>query len=105
MGMIWAPQQAAPVALIAVAGSADEKEVEAWRKGLVRYRATIVMMLSGLPMKGVWLFVAQRSSPTLMILLFTGVMLTVAWRLMRTPVRAVTHTNPIALDKQTGRFF
>ncbi|WON78615.1 sulfite exporter TauE/SafE family protein [Serratia sp. UGAL515B_01] len=65
MGMGWAPQQAAPVALVAVAGSAALGAIDAWRKGLVRYRAAIVITLAGVPMTSVGLWVVQRSSPTL----------------------------------------
>lgn len=104
IGMAWAPQQAAPVALVAVAVSAAVGAVQAWRKGLVRYRAAIVMTLAGIPMTGVGLFVAQRASPTLLTLLFAGVMLTVSWRLMREPVIAATHAYPVALNEETGRF-
>lgn len=104
MGMAWAPQQAAPVALVAVAGSAALGAIEGWRKGLVRYRAAIVMTLAGIPMTGFGLSIAQRTSPTLLTLLFAAVLLTIAWRLMRTPMIAVTHTYPVVLDEKTGRF-
>lgn len=95
MCMGWAPQQAAPMALGAI---------DAWRKGLVRYRAAIVITLAGVPMTSVGLWVAQRSSPTLLILLFAGVMLTVACRLVRAPEMTATHAYPVTLDEHTGRF-
>lgn len=104
MGMGWAPQQAAPVALVAVAGSAALGAIDAWRKGLVRYRAAIVITLAGVPMTSAGLWVAHRSSPTLLILLFAGVMLTVAWRLVRAPEMTATHVYPVTLDEHTGRF-
>lgn len=104
MGMAWAPQQAAPVALVAVAGSAALGAIGAWRKGLVRYRAAIVMTLAGIPMTGAGLFLAQHSSPTLLTLLFAGVMLAVAWRLVSSPEMAATHSYPVTLDEHTGRF-
>lgn len=104
MGMGWVPQQAAPVALVAVAGSAALGAIEAWRKGLVRYRAAIVMTIAGVPMTGAGLFVAQSSSPTLLTLLFAGVMSAVAWRLMQTPESSTAQTYPVMLNGQTGRF-
>jgi uncharacterized membrane protein YfcA len=60
MGMGWAPQQAAPVALVAVAGKCGSGTFEAWRKGLVRYRAAIVIILAGVPMTSVGLWVARE---------------------------------------------
>ncbi|STH93730.1 Sulfite exporter TauE/SafE [Citrobacter braakii] len=104
MGMGWAPQQAAPVALVAVAGSAALGTFEAWRKGLVRYRAAIVIILAGVPMTSVGLWVAHRTSPALLSLLFAGVMLIVAWRLVRAPEIVARHTYPVELDEHTGRF-
>ena len=49
-GMGWSMQQAAPVALIAVAGGAALGAVEGLKKGLVRYKAALVMVISGLPL-------------------------------------------------------
>lgn len=104
MSMGWAPQQAAPVALITVAGSAALGAIDASRKGLIRYRAAIAITLAGMPMTSVGLWVAQRSSSVLLSLLFAGVMLTVAWRLMRMPEMTATHAYPVTLNEHTGRF-
>jgi uncharacterized membrane protein YfcA len=60
------------MALVAVAGSAALGAIDAWRNGLVRYRAAIVITLAGVPITSVGLWVAQRSSPILLILLFAG---------------------------------
>lgn len=104
MGMGWSLQQSVPVALVAVAGSAALGAFEAWRKNLVRYRAAFVMTLAGMPMVAVGSFVAHRTSPALLTILFAGVMLVVAWRLLRSPAITMNQTYPIALDEQTGRF-
>jgi uncharacterized membrane protein YfcA len=55
-GMGWSMQQAAPVALIAVAGGAALGAVEGLRKGLVRYKAALVMVISGLPFVSIGAF-------------------------------------------------
>ncbi|MGL5336568.1 MAG: sulfite exporter TauE/SafE family protein [Enterovibrio sp.] len=104
LGMGWTPQQAAPVALVAVAGSAALGAFDAWRNKLVRYRAAIVITLAGIPMTSVGLWVAHRTSPTLLILLFTTVMFIVAWRLIQAPAVNSPRAYPITLNEGTGCF-
>lgn len=103
-GMGWTPQQAAPVALVTVAGSAMLGTIDGWYRRLVRYRAAIVIALAGIPMTGAGSWVAHRSSPVLLILLFAGVMLTVAWRLARASGSTVASAYPVSLHEHTGRF-
>ncbi|MGL6175697.1 MAG: sulfite exporter TauE/SafE family protein, partial [Vibrionaceae bacterium] len=104
LGMDWTPQQAAPVALVTVAASAALGAIDAWRKGLVRYRAAIVITLAGVPMTSAGLWVAHRASPILLTVLFACVMLFVAWRLMRKPQASELRTFPVAVNEETGRF-
>ncbi|MGL4734679.1 MAG: sulfite exporter TauE/SafE family protein [Enterovibrio sp.] len=104
LGMGWTPQQAAPVALVTVAASAALGAIDAWRKGLVRYRAAIVITLTGVPMTRAGLWAAHRASPILLTVLFAGVMLFVAWRLMRKPQASELRTFPVAVNEDTGRF-
>ena len=49
VGLGWSMQQAAPVALIAVAGGAAVGAIEGFRRRLVRYRAAILMAATGIP--------------------------------------------------------
>lgn len=50
VGMGLPMQQATPVALIAVAGSAAIGALEGFRQGLVRYRAALLMAVAGVPL-------------------------------------------------------
>ncbi|AUH02000.1 sulfite exporter TauE/SafE family protein [Prodigiosinella confusarubida] len=110
IGMGWSLPQAAPVALVAVAGSAALGAVEAWRKNLVRYRAAIVMALAGIPVTAAGAFVAHHTSPTLLTLLFAAVMIVVAVRLLRSQHKKTTTdtqeitTYRVVLDEHTERF-
>jgi uncharacterized membrane protein YfcA len=46
VGFGWTMQQATPVALIAVAGSAAVGAIEGLRRGLVRYKAAVLMAVA-----------------------------------------------------------
>lgn len=74
-GMGWSMQQATPVALIAVAGSAAIGTAEAWRRRLVRYRAALVMTAAGMPMTSLGVRLAHRLPQRLLMLMFALVML------------------------------
>lgn len=80
-GMGWSMQQAAPVALIAVASSAALGALAAHRKRQVRYRAATVMVLSGVIFTSAGLYVAQVLPQRWLLALFALVMLFVAVRL------------------------
>jgi uncharacterized protein len=82
VGMGWPMQQATPVALIAVAGSAAIGALEAFRRGLVRYRAALLMTISGVPVTSLGANLAHKLPQRLLIELFAGVMLLVALRLL-----------------------
>ncbi|BCQ57480.1 MULTISPECIES: sulfite exporter TauE/SafE family protein [Burkholderia] len=108
-GLGWTIQQATPVALIAVAGSAAIGALEAFRRRLVRYRAALLMAAAGVPATSLGVRAAQALPQRLLLALFAVVMLVVAARLWR-QVRAgraesvdhsplcVGHMNP-----DTGR--
>ena len=81
VGMGWPMQQAAPVALIAVAGSAAIGAAEAFRRQLVRYKAAALMALAGVPVTGIGIRVAQILPQRVLLGLFACVMLVVAGRL------------------------
>lgn len=108
-GMGWPIQQATPVALVAVAGSAAVGALEAFRKGLVRYRAAFFMAAIGVPATAVGARLAHVLPQRLLLAVFALVMLVVAIRLLRhtlahgnsqAPASAlcVAHVNP-----STGR--
>jgi uncharacterized membrane protein YfcA len=80
-GMQWSMQKAAPVALIAVAMSAGLGAIEGLRKGLVRYKAALVMTVSGLPLTYLGQKLAHELPQTTLIAGFAVVMLVVAFRL------------------------
>ena len=69
-GMGWSMQQAAPVALIAVAGSAALGALEGLRRGLVRYKAALLMACVGVPMTSLGVRVASMTSQHTLRVLF-----------------------------------
>jgi hypothetical protein len=109
MSMNWSLQQAAPVALLAVAGSAAVGAVEGLRSRLVRYRAGFVVAACGLPFISLGLVVAHMSSQRWLSVLFALVMLITAVRTLR-QARHAAHPPPegargmlARMDPQTGR--
>ena len=109
VGMGWPMQQASPVALIAVAGSAAIGAVEAFRRRLVRYRAALLMAITGVPVTSLGTSLAHRLPQRLLIELFSGVMLLVALRLLTQAMghkRSEQTTSPFCVgrvDPDTGR--
>ena len=83
LGMHWTMQQAAPVALIAVALGAAVGAVEGLRKGLVRYKAALLIALSSLPLVYLGQALAQHMQQSTLQAAFAAVMLLVAWRMHR----------------------
>lgn len=80
-------QQATPVALVAVAGSAALGALEGFRRGLVRYRAAFLMAAAGVPLTTLGVRVAHRLPQRVLLALFALVMLVVAVRLLRQALR------------------
>ncbi|WP_374318227.1 sulfite exporter TauE/SafE family protein [Aquabacterium sp.] len=110
-GMGWSMQQAAPVALIAVAGSAGLGALEGLRRGLVRYKAAILMACAGVPMTTLGQRLAALTSQHTLRMLFAIVMLFVAWRLLRTgkgqqhdSIEAGFLSDLGRINPDTGRF-
>ncbi|MEA3084999.1 MAG: uncharacterized protein QOC89_2696 [Paraburkholderia sp.] len=81
-GMGWPMQQATPVALIAVAGSAAIGALEAFRQRLVRYRAALFMAAAGVPLTSLGARLAHALPQRVLLALFATVMLVVAARLL-----------------------
>ncbi|MDH6153451.1 MULTISPECIES: sulfite exporter TauE/SafE family protein [Paraburkholderia] len=82
VGMGWPMQQATPVALIAVAGSAAIGALEAFRQRLVRYRAALFMAAAGVPLTSLGVSLAHALPPRVLLALFATVMLVVAVRML-----------------------
>ncbi|MBU1357704.1 MAG: sulfite exporter TauE/SafE family protein [Gammaproteobacteria bacterium] len=108
VGMSWPMQQAAPVALIAVAGSAAIGAAEAFRRHLVRYKAAVLMALAGVPVTGLGIRVAQTLPQRVLLALFACVMLVVAARLFVQAQQAGREEDDEAklarVNASTGRF-
>ncbi|MEN6080400.1 sulfite exporter TauE/SafE family protein [Chromobacterium piscinae] len=76
----WSVQQAAPVALLAVAAGATLGAWEGWRRGEVRYRAAALMALCGLPGSALGVRAAHLLPAAWLAAGFALVLLIVAWR-------------------------
>ena len=106
-GMGWSMQQAAPVALIAVALGASLGTLEGWRKGLVRYRAALLMVCCGLPFAFGGVAVAYWLPQRWLQALFACVLVIVAVRLIRqtrADWREDIDKKLARIDPETGRF-
>ena len=107
VGLGWPMQQAAPVALIAVAAGAALGAVEGLRKKLVRYRAALLMAAAGIPVTGLGVLVAHHLSQRVLLALFASVMLLVAIRLFLQAQHWLSEPENGQLghiDPLTGRF-
>ena len=105
----WTMQQAAPVALLAVAVGAAIGAIDGFRHRLVRYKAAALMALCGLPMSAWGLRCAQATPSGVLKLLFAVLLLWVGTRLFRrSDAHQWTHEwGPLRLalvSQQTGRF-
>ncbi|QAU34656.1 sulfite exporter TauE/SafE family protein [Janthinobacterium sp. 17J80-10] len=76
----WSMQQAAPVALVAVAIGAGIGALEGLRQGLVRYKAALLMAAVGMLLTPLGMRLAHALPQTWLLILFSGVMLIAAAR-------------------------
>lgn len=83
VGMGWSMQQAAPVALIAIAISAAIGAIEGLRHGLVRYKAAALIALSSFPFVYLGQIIARQLPQAILQACFASVMLLAAYRLYR----------------------
>lgn len=81
-GLDWTVAQAAPVALLAVAGAAWLGTLDGLRHGLARYRAAVLMALAATPGASAGLWLAQQLPAALLTVLFALVMIAAAIRLL-----------------------
>ena len=109
-GLGWTMQQAAPVALFAVASSAAVGAIEGLRRKIVRYRAGLLMVAAGVPFTGLGTRVARGVPQEWLMGLFAMVLLLVAARLFRQSRAGAAQEDeptPAALARirpDTGRF-
>lgn len=107
IGMGWSMQQAAPVALIAVAGGAALGAFEGLRHGLVRYRAAFFMVACGLPLTPIGIHYAHQLPQRRLQLVFAAVILIVALRLIRQTFSSSlsgAQSKLARINPDTGRF-
>ncbi len=109
VGLGWTIQQATPVALIAVALSAAIGAIDGFKRGLVRYKAAILMVFAGAPCTAIGVRVAAALPQRWLMILFATVMLIAAARLFLRSRQTDTPTNEPErvwgrIDPKTGRF-
>ena len=113
LGLGLSMTQAAPVSLLAVGAAAAVGAVDGLRHGLVRYRAALLIALLGALFSPVGVFLAHQLPEALLMGLFSGLMVLVAWRMLQREKRedgpsghgtASWGQKNCMLDQQTGRF-
>ena len=112
LGLGLSMTQAAPVSLLAVGAAAAVGALDGLRHGLVRYRAALLIALLGALCSPVGVFFAHQLPETVLMGLFSALMVLVAWRMLQ---REKTQAGPsdhgtaswgqknCMLDQQTGR--
>jgi uncharacterized membrane protein YfcA len=108
-GMHWSMQQAAPVALIAVAAGAAVGAIDGFRQRLVRYKAAILMAICGIPVTRLGQYWAHLLPQFLLMGGFALLMLAVSWRFYKqskqTQVNPEEDTLRLAfISNDTGKF-
>lgn len=98
-----------PVALLAATAGAALGAADGLRRGLVRYKAALFMVLLGAITSPLGQWVAHQMAPGLLALLFSAVLLYVAvrgWRqsLQQQAPQAALRTPPCLLNPATGKF-
>jgi uncharacterized membrane protein YfcA len=108
-GLHWTMQQAAPVALIAVASGAAIGALDGFRHRLVRYKAGALMAVFGIPLTRVGQTWAQLLPQYLLVGGFGCLMLLVSWRFFKQSLRTQAAGEEQGLrlafiNPETGRF-
>ncbi len=79
----WSMTQAAPIALLAVGSAAAIGALHGFKKGLLRFRAAVLISVSGMVAAPLGQYAAQHLSEQYLIMTFVTVMVIVAVRLWR----------------------
>lgn len=111
LGLGLGVAQAAPVALIAVGMAAALGALAGLRKGIVRYKAAMLMSVVGTLIAPLGIMVAHRLPDHYLMVIFSFVMLLVSYRMLIQP-RGSQHMDndgqatdkACVLSAQTGRF-
>jgi uncharacterized protein len=109
-GLALTMQQAAPIAMVGVSLAAWVGAIEGLRRGVVRWRAAIVIALAAWPFTAIGVAIAQRLPDLTLRVVFIGVLAFVAWRQLasRAPrddaENLDVRSHVAALDPETGRF-
>lgn len=106
----WSMQQAAPVALIAVAGSAAIGAIDGLRQGIARYRAALLMAAAGMSMTPLGASAAHALPQQTLMVGFSMIMLMVAVRMLSDRQSDAERRAELAIwgwgriNPETGRF-
>ena len=108
-GMHWSMQQAAPVALIAVAAGAAVGAVDGFRHRLVRYKAAMLMAVCGIPVTRLGQYWAHLLPQFLLMGSFALLMLLVSWRFYKQSKQTLEDSEEDSLrlafiNQATGKF-
>lgn len=104
LSMGWSLQQAAPVALLAVSCSAAVGALEGFARGLVRYRAAMLMALIGIPFTSVGLWLARIMPHQILQTLFALLMLFTVYRLIRNAAVEMREDHVLCpINPESGR--
>jgi uncharacterized membrane protein YfcA len=108
-GMHWTMQQAAPVALIAVAAGAAVGAIDGFKQSLVRYKAAILMAVCGIPITRLGQQWAHVLPQFVLMGSFALLMLVVSWRFFKQSQQTQTNPDDDALrlafiNSDTGKF-
>ena len=91
-GLGWPLTQAVPVALLAVSAAAALGTWVAWRGGIVRYRAALLMALVGLLLAPLGLWTAEQLPSAQLALMFSALLAVVAVRMLHQAWQAPQET-------------
>jgi uncharacterized membrane protein YfcA len=108
-GMHWSMQQAAPVALFAVASGAAVGAFDGFRHRLVRYKAAALMALCGIPLTRVGQQWARELPQYMLLGVFSVLMLIVSIRFYKQSQQSTQSSDEDALrlafiNAETGKF-
>lgn len=100
--------EAAPIALFSVAVSASVAAYTALRQNIVRYRAAILIAITGMLITPAGVWVARQLPDTLLTALFAGVLMFAAWYMYQKSHEENEHDKalsapPCQLSLESGR--
>lgn len=113
LGLGWTMTQAAPVALFAVGSAAAIGAIDGLRRGLVRYRAALLIAALGAVFSPLGIYFAHQLPEKVLMILFSLLMVLVAWRMLRKERQQAGPSDhghaswgqkSCMLNEQTGRF-